>query len=146
MDVGIGLPNAVPEVQGDQLTEWAKKADEAGFSTLGTIDRITYPNYEPVVALGAAAAVTERIRLMTAIAIVPSRENAALFAKQAATIHHLSGGRMVVGAAVGGREDDYEASGSNFHDRGERFERMLETIEKAWQGDEIGPQVDPRLR
>ena len=143
MDVGIGLPNAVPEVRGEQLTEWARKADEAGFSTLGTIDRITYPNYEPMVALSAAAAVTERILLMTAIAIVPYRENAVLFAKQAATIHHLSSGRMVVGAAIGGREDDYEASGSNFRDRGERFEGMLEQIEKAWQGEQVGPQVDP---
>lgn len=45
MDIGIGLPATVPGVEGKQLTEWAKKADDAGFSTLGTIDRIVYPNY-----------------------------------------------------------------------------------------------------
>ena len=63
MEVGVGLPNAVPETAGRQLTAWARAAEEAGFSSLGTIDRIVYPNYEPLVALSAAAAVTERIRL-----------------------------------------------------------------------------------
>ena len=142
MDIGIGLPNAVPGLEGKQLTDWARSADEAGFSTLGTIDRIAYPNYEPLVALSAAAAVTDRIRLTTAIAIIPYRETAALFAKQAATLHHLSGGRMVAGVAIGGREDDYAAAGSDFHDRGKRFEAMLEEIEKTWQGDTVGPPLD----
>jgi alkanesulfonate monooxygenase SsuD/methylene tetrahydromethanopterin reductase-like flavin-dependent oxidoreductase (luciferase family) len=143
MDIGIGLPATVPGVEGKQLTEWAKKADDAGFSTLGTIDRIVYPNYEPFIALAAAAAVTERIRLTTAIAILPYRESAAIVAKQAATIHKLSGGRFVLGAAVGGREDDYEAAGSNFHDRGKRFAAMLEEIERIWQSEGgIGPELD----
>jgi alkanesulfonate monooxygenase SsuD/methylene tetrahydromethanopterin reductase-like flavin-dependent oxidoreductase (luciferase family) len=143
MDIGIGLPTTIPGVEGKQLTDWAKKADEAGFSTLATIDRIAYPNWEPFIALAAAAAVTERIRLTTAIAILPYRGSAALVAKQAATIHSLSGGRFVLGAAVGGREDDYEAAGSNFHDRGKRFAAMLEEIERIWQGDGgIGPKLD----
>ena len=55
MEIGIGLPNAVPGTTGDQLTEWARRADDAGFSTLGTIDRIAYPNLEPLVALSAAS-------------------------------------------------------------------------------------------
>jgi alkanesulfonate monooxygenase SsuD/methylene tetrahydromethanopterin reductase-like flavin-dependent oxidoreductase (luciferase family) len=143
MDIGIGLPATIPGVEGKELTEWAKKADEAGFSTLATIDRIAYPNCEPFIALAAAAAVTERIRLTTAIAILPYRESAAVVAKQAATIHSLSGGRFVLGAAVGGREDDYEAAGSNFHDRGKRFAAMLEEIERIWQGEGgIGPKLD----
>ncbi len=143
MDIGIGLPATIPGVEGKQLTDSAKKADEAGFSTLATIDRIVYPNCEPFIALAAAAAVTERIRLTTAIAILPYRESATLVAKQAATIHSLSGGRFVLGAAVGGREDDYEAAGSNFHDRGKRFAAMLEEIERIWQGEGgIGPELD----
>ena len=143
MDVGIGLPAMIPGVEGEQLVEWAKRADDAGFSTLGTLDRLVYPNYEPLVALGAAAAVTERIRLTTAVLLLPWRENAAFVAKQAATLHHLSGGRLVLGLAVGRREDDYEASGSDFHDRGARFERMLEQMESIWQGEKgIGPPLD----
>jgi hypothetical protein len=40
MDVGIGLPNAVPDTTRPRLLEWARAAEEAGFSSLGTIDRI----------------------------------------------------------------------------------------------------------
>ena len=55
MDLAIGLPNAVPGTTGAQLTEWARRAEARGFSSLGTIDRIVYDNYEPMIALAAAA-------------------------------------------------------------------------------------------
>ena len=103
MQVGIGLPNATRGVQGKQLIDFAREADRAGFSTLGTIDRIAYSNYEALVTLGAAAAVTERIRLMTSVLLAPLRTNTALFAKQAASVDGLSDGRLVLGIAVGGR-------------------------------------------
>src|SRR5262249_42093959 len=54
MDVGIGLPNAVPGTSGAELTEFARRADARGFSSLGTIDRVVYGNYEPLIALAAA--------------------------------------------------------------------------------------------
>jgi|1186.fasta_scaffold84767_2 alkanesulfonate monooxygenase SsuD/methylene tetrahydromethanopterin reductase-like flavin-dependent oxidoreductase (luciferase family) len=138
MDVGIGLPATIKDVEGDKLLEWARRAEGRGFSSLGVIDRIVYPNYEPLIALAAAAAVTESIRLTTAIMIAPFRENAALVAKQAASLDRLSGGRLVLGVAVGGREDDYEASHSNFHDRGKRFEAMLEDWQRVWDGESFG--------
>jgi len=147
MKIGIALPTTIPGVKGNEVTEWARRADAAGFSTLGTIDRIVYPNYEPFIGLAAAAAVTERISLTTAIAILPYRQNAALVAKQAATIHDLSGGRLVLGVAVGGRPDDFEASGVPFEGRGRRFEEMLDDMKRVWAGEErgyagaIGPDV-----
>ncbi len=140
MDIGIGLPATIPSVTGPELLEWARRADARGFSTLGTIDRLVYGNYEPLIALAAAAAVTERIGLTTAIMIAPFRLNAALVAKQAATVHHLSGGRLTLGVAVGGREDDFEASGADFHSRGKEFDRMLDNWAAVWGGNEIGPK------
>jgi alkanesulfonate monooxygenase SsuD/methylene tetrahydromethanopterin reductase-like flavin-dependent oxidoreductase (luciferase family) len=151
MDVGIGLPTTIPGVTGEQVLEWARRAEARGFSSLGTIDRIVYPNYEPLIALAAAAAVTERIRLATTILIAPNRANGALLAKQAATLDHLSGGRLVLGVAVGGREDDYAVSGVDFHARGRIFDEMLARWERIWAGEPvegggvIGPQP-PRGR
>jgi hypothetical protein len=44
MEIGIGLPNSTRGVRGPELVGWAREADQAGFSTLGTIDRIVYEN------------------------------------------------------------------------------------------------------
>ena len=95
----------------------------AGFSSLGTIDRIVYDNYEPLVALAAAAAVTERIGLATTVLLGPLRENAVELAKQALSVHALSGGRLTLGIGLGGRDDDYEVSGVELGGRGERARR-----------------------
>src|SRR5215213_6763587 len=146
MEVGIGLPSTVPGVERGQLLEWARRAEARGFSSLGTIDRIVYPNLESLIALAAAAAVTERIRLATTILIAPARANGALLAKQAASLDRLSNGRLTLGVAVGGREDDYEASGVDFRARGRQFEAMLGQWERIWAGEAhgtagaIGPQ------
>lgn len=140
MEIGIGLPNAVRGVARDGIVDWARRADAAGFSSLGTIDRIAYANYESLIALSAAAAVTERIRLVTDILIAPLRANTALFAKQAATIDHLSGGRLVLGLAPGGREDDYTLGGLDFHRRGRLFDEQLEALPRLWAGEGgLGP-------
>jgi alkanesulfonate monooxygenase SsuD/methylene tetrahydromethanopterin reductase-like flavin-dependent oxidoreductase (luciferase family) len=146
MDVGIGLPNAVRSVDRAGIVEWATRAERAGFSTLGTIDRIVFPNYESLIALAAAAAVTERIRLATDILVAPLRANTALLAKQAATINHLSHGRLVLGLAVGGRSDDYEVSCVDFHRRGRIFERQLAELARHWRGETgVGPESRPTL-
>jgi alkanesulfonate monooxygenase SsuD/methylene tetrahydromethanopterin reductase-like flavin-dependent oxidoreductase (luciferase family) len=147
MDIGIGLPNTIPGTDGKAIAEWARRAEAAGFSTLGVIDRLVYPNIEPLVALSAAAAVTERIKLTTAILIAPYRENAAVLAKQAASLQAISNGRLVLGMAVGGREDDYEAAGVSTTGRGKRFDAMLDEIGEIFAGAEkgfagaIGPDV-----
>jgi alkanesulfonate monooxygenase SsuD/methylene tetrahydromethanopterin reductase-like flavin-dependent oxidoreductase (luciferase family) len=138
MDVGIGLPSTIRGVERDQLLEWARRAEARGFSSLGTIDRIVYDNFEPLIALAAAAAVTERIKLATTILIAPYRANAALLAKQASSVDRLSNGRLVLGVAVGGREDDYTASGVDFHRRGRIFEDMLEQWRRIWAGESFG--------
>jgi alkanesulfonate monooxygenase SsuD/methylene tetrahydromethanopterin reductase-like flavin-dependent oxidoreductase (luciferase family) len=141
MDVGIGLPNAVRGVDRPGIVEWARRAEAAGFSSLGTIDRIVYPNFESLIALAAAAAVTERIRLVTDVLLTPLRSNTALLAKQTATLDRLSDGRLVLGLGVGGREDDFQVSGVDFASRGRIFDRQLEELRRLWEGEGgVGPR------
>lgn len=142
MDVAIGLPNAVPDTSGGRLVEWARRADARGFSSLGTIDRVVYGNYEPLVALAVAAAVTERIGLCTSVLLGPLRTNPTLLAKQALSLHAASGGRFTLGIGLGGRDDDFEASGVSLRNRGRALEDALERIKEVWEGDGIGPSEE----
>lgn len=146
MDVGIGLPNAVPRTTGKQLTDWAVAAEEAGFSSLGTIDRIVFDNYEPLIALSAAAAVTERIRLVTDVMLGPLRGNPAMVAKQILSLDALAGGgRAVLGIGIGAREDDYEISRIDLSTRGRWMDDAMERILAIWNGDgELQTKVGPR--
>jgi len=138
VDVGIGLPNTVPDTDGRTLVDWARTAEQAGFSTLGTIGRLVYPNYEELIALSAAAAVTSRIRLTTSVLLAPLYSNAALLAKQAASLDRLSGGRLVLGLGLGGREDDFIASGLSMQGRAHRLEEQLAMMKRVWSGEEFG--------
>lgn len=146
MDVAIGLPNAVPGTSGEQLTEWARRAEARGFSSLGTIDRVAYPNLEPLASLAAAAAVTERIGLATTVLLGPLRVNPVALAKQVASVHKISGGRMTLGIGLGGREDDYEVAGVDTSTRGRDLDAMLERMKEIWEGDEVGPEHETQPR
>lgn len=148
IQVSIGLPTTVPGVDGPGLAEFARRAEQRGFAGLGVLDRLVYNNYEPLVALAAAAAVTERVRLTTSILIAAYRTGPAVLAKQLATIDHISGGRLTVGLAAGGREDDYLATGATYNDRGRRLDAIVKTLKETWADGEIGPQPPkgaPRL-
>jgi len=138
VDIGIGLPSTVPGTEGRALIDWARHAEEAGFSTLGTIGRLVYPNYEELIALTAAAAVTSQIRLTTSVLLAPLYTNSALLAKQAASLDRLSGGRLVLGLALGGREDDFAASGVSTQGRGRRLEEQVSMMKRVWSGEEFG--------
>jgi alkanesulfonate monooxygenase SsuD/methylene tetrahydromethanopterin reductase-like flavin-dependent oxidoreductase (luciferase family) len=146
MDVAIGLPNAVPGASGEQLAEWARRAEARGFSSLGTIDRIAYPNLEPLVSLAVAAAVTERIGLATTVLLGPLRVNPVALAKQVLSLHKISGGRMTLGIGLGGREDDYELAGVSMKTRGKDLDAMLARMREVWGGEEMGPETDTEPR
>jgi alkanesulfonate monooxygenase SsuD/methylene tetrahydromethanopterin reductase-like flavin-dependent oxidoreductase (luciferase family) len=137
MEIGIGLPATIPGVERGEVLEWARRAEARGFSSLGVIDRLVYPNWESLLALAAAAAVTEEIRLTTSILIAPLR-NTAWLAKAATTLDQLSGGRLVLGLAVGAREDDFEVAGVSMRARGQHFDRQLAELKRLWRGENVG--------
>lgn len=142
MKLGVGLPITVPGTSGSLLVEWARRADELGFSTLTTIDRIAYPSYESLIALAGAAGATHRINLMTNILLAPTR-NPVLLAKETASLDQLSGGRLSLGIAVGGRPDDFELTGLDIRTRGKRLDSTIELMLKVWRGELIPGSPKP---
>jgi alkanesulfonate monooxygenase SsuD/methylene tetrahydromethanopterin reductase-like flavin-dependent oxidoreductase (luciferase family) len=151
MKIGIGLPGNVPGVKGDFILEWAQRADAGPFSTLGTIDRLVYQNYEPFIMLASAAAVTTRIRLMTGVMLAPLR-NVGVLAKQAASLDAISNGRLTLGFGVGRRPDDYKAAPAQYNNRGRRLEQQIVTMKRIWSGgdvdadNDVGPMGPPPVQ
>lgn len=138
MRVGIGLPGGVPGTDGHLMVEWARQAEYGPFSSLGVIDRVVYDSYDPLTALTAAAAVTRRLQLVSMIIIAPLR-NPMLLAKQVASIDAISDGRLVLGVAVGARQDDYDAVGIEYQERGRSFTEMLGILRDLWDDPAFGP-------
>ncbi|HEX6123714.1 MAG TPA: TIGR03619 family F420-dependent LLM class oxidoreductase, partial [Ktedonobacterales bacterium] len=136
MKIGIGLPSTIPGTRGEVVLAWARQADAGPFSSLGIIDRLVYPNYEPMITLAACAGATQRIRLMTTVLLAPLR-NPTLLAKEAATLDALSGGRLTLGLGIGGRADDFSAASVNFHERGRLFDEQLALLHRVWSGGPV---------
>jgi alkanesulfonate monooxygenase SsuD/methylene tetrahydromethanopterin reductase-like flavin-dependent oxidoreductase (luciferase family) len=134
MKIGVGLPNTIPGTSGTQLIEWARHAEELGFSTLATIGRLVFPTYDELQALTAAAAVTERIRLFSNVSIGPVYDRAYL-AKTAAGLDQISGGRFVLGLATGWRDEDYRVVGKAYAGRGRQLDETIEYMQGAWRGE-----------
>jgi alkanesulfonate monooxygenase SsuD/methylene tetrahydromethanopterin reductase-like flavin-dependent oxidoreductase (luciferase family) len=134
--IGIGLPNTTPGATGELIVAWARLAEERGFSSLATIDRVAYPSFDTFATLAAAAAVTERIGLFPDILLAPTRSTA-LLAKEAASVDQISRGRLTLGVGVGTRRDDYEVAGVEFRDRGKRFNDQLVALKAALAGERL---------
>ena len=132
MRVGIGLPSAIPGVDGATIVGWARRAEAGPFASLDAIDRIAYDCYDPLVALSAAAAATTRIALATTVLIAPLR-NTVLLAKQLASLDALSGERLVLGVGLGAREDDYELAGVDHARRGRVLDDQLTALADAFE-------------
>ena len=137
MQIGIGLPNTIPSPPGTLLVDWARRAEERGFTGLATIDRIVYPGYDSLTTLAAVAGATTRIGLLTNILLAPAYPPI-LLAKVAASIDQLSNGRLTLGLAPGSRADDYTATGRDFHHRGRELDVGLDVLHRAWRGEPVG--------
>jgi probable F420-dependent oxidoreductase len=94
---------------------------------------------DPFVALGYVAAVTERLRLLTYLAVIPYR-NPLLLAKTAATVDKLSGGRFILGVGTGYHKAEFFALGVDFEERNALFDEALEVMPLHWKGEPFSYQ------
>jgi alkanesulfonate monooxygenase SsuD/methylene tetrahydromethanopterin reductase-like flavin-dependent oxidoreductase (luciferase family) len=133
--IAIGLPKTTLNVPRRLLVDWARRARERGFTSLATIDRLAYPSYDSLTTT-AAAAVTDRIGLVTNLLLEPAYDPV-LLAKVTASLDQISGGRLTLGVGVGRRADDYELAGRSFGARGRRLESDLELLHRAWAGEPL---------
>ena len=89
------------------------------------------PFHDPFVAMGYAAAITERIELVTGVLILPQRQTV-LVAQQAADVALLSGGRLRLGVGTGWNWVEYDALGQRFADRGPRLTEQVRLLRRLW--------------
>ncbi len=120
------------------MLKWARRADAGPLSSIAVLDRLVYGSYDPFSALAAAAAVTRRVTLATTVVASPLHSTA-LLAKAAASLDALSGGRLVLGLAVGARREDYDAAGVEYSTRGRRISEQLAALRDIWERAEVCP-------
>lgn len=140
MRIAIGLPSRVSSASGAVILEWVTRAEHGPFSSVVVTDRVVSQALEPLTVLAMAAGATQRVGLMTSVVIGPTRETT-LLARQVATIDVLSGGRLTLGVGIGVRENDYLATGTEFHRRGRRAEEQLPTLRRLWSGEALSGEV-----
>jgi alkanesulfonate monooxygenase SsuD/methylene tetrahydromethanopterin reductase-like flavin-dependent oxidoreductase (luciferase family) len=147
--IGIGLPNQVRGTRPTVIPGWARRAEQAGFSTLSTVGRIAYPGVMDTVALAAAAAATTSIGLFSNIMLGPVWPPV-LLAKETAAIDAISGGRLTLGLGVGIRPDDFVVDGLAMAARGPRLDADLSVYRDVWTSKPVGggpnPAVTPAAR
>jgi alkanesulfonate monooxygenase SsuD/methylene tetrahydromethanopterin reductase-like flavin-dependent oxidoreductase (luciferase family) len=130
--IGVFAPNWIGDhVTRSLLSDWARIAEDAGFSMLATIDRPNSDTWDPLVTLAGLATITNRIRLAPMVLQLPNRDEV-LVAKHSATIDRLSDGRFELGVGAAARRDDFAALGAKFSDRWQRFPAQIARIRQVW--------------
>jgi probable F420-dependent oxidoreductase len=137
------------------LVDMARAADEAGFDGIAVSDHVVHPEniktpypytrdgktrWEPFtdwpdcwVSIGAMAAVTERVRFVTGVYVLPMR-NPFLVAKAVGTAAVLSGDRVALGIGAGWMKDEFELMQQPFEKRGARMDEMIAVMRLLWSG------------
>src|SRR4249919_304395 len=143
MQVGMTLPVMEPDLDAATLESWARTIDDGPFSSLCFGERMAFDNPETLTLLGAVAAWTERVRLVTTV-VVPQLHDPVMLAKALATGDLLSEGRLSVGLGVGGREEDYAAVGADPATKTmAEMARRADTMRRVWAGENLTGATRP---
>ncbi len=144
MKIGVNLINFGPGAHPQALKSWAQLAEALGYHLIMTSDHIAItpdvktrypaPFYEPISTLGWLAGITQRIEIGTTVLILPYRsvlETARAFAN----VDQLSGGRFILGVGIGWAEQEFQALGVPYHQRGAMTNEYLEALRLLWSQD-----------
>ena len=143
MQIGMTMPVMEPDLDAGLLRQWAQGVDEGPFSSLCWGERIAFDNPEALTLLGALAAWTDRVPLITTV-VVPQLHDPILLAKSLATGDMLCGGRLTVGIGVGGRQEDYLAVGADPSTQTMReMAKRVAIMKQVWSGEKITDSVLP---
>ena len=151
MDYGIVLPHFgsfAREEVAQRIVTAAEAAESLGYRTVWVVDHIVLPAkveggypfnpldpfLEPLTVLGALALRTTRVKLGTAVLVLPYR-HAIYTAKSLATVDVLSGGRLVVGVGAGWMEPEFAALGIPIAERGSRTNETIDVLKALWTQD-----------
>ena len=143
MKIGVSLP--VREMANDlvAIRDFAQAAEGLGLNHLRVPDQIMRPGnkhlHEPMMLLSYIAALTEKIELCPSVIVLPARQTVP-FARQAAELDVLSGGRVRIGIGVGGSAEEYESLGMDFSRRGKRCGEQMALLKQLWTQEEVNFQ------
>lgn len=143
MRVGMTLPVMEPDLDAGVLEAWCRAIDDGPFSSVCFGERMAFDNPEALTLLGAVAAWTTRVRIVTTV-LVPQLHDPVMLAKALATADVLAGGRLNVGLGVGGRREDYLAVGADPSTQTiAELERRALTMKRVWAGERLTESVLP---
>lgn len=145
MKYGIHLPHAGEQATPALIRRHAERAEDLGLEDVWVSEHIIVPRdkfprsplfFDPVLSLTWAAAVTKRVRLGTSVLVLPMRHPLPL-AKELATLHNFSEGRLILGAGSGWLEPEFAALGVPFKERGRRLDEGLAMMRAVWSEDPV---------
>ncbi|OBK42941.1 LLM class flavin-dependent oxidoreductase [Mycobacterium kubicae] len=137
------MPVMEPDLDATVLRDWAQAIDEGPFSSLCWGERIAFDNPDSLTLLGALAAWTERVRLVTTV-LVPQLHDPVMLAKALASGDMLCQGRLTVGVGVGGRHEDYQAVGADPESQTMRgMADRVAVMKRVWAGEKVTDSVRP---
>lgn len=143
MKIGVCLPYMKPGLDRRALLGWARAIEAGPFDAISCGERVTGPTVSLGAAMAAAAAVTERVRIVPTLYVLPMHDAVAA-AHEIATLDALAGpGRVEVCVGVGGREADYRAVGASFAKRHQRMDEQVARMREIWRGEPPFAGADP---
>lgn len=142
LHLGVILPNFGESSTPSEVRRIAEAAEELGYDSVWATEHVIVgPKavdrfgrvYAPLVTLGWIAGFTERVALGTSILLAPLHHPIHL-AKESATLHELSGGRLLLGLGMGWHEDEFRFMGVPFESRGRRGDEAIRLLRALWRG------------